>query len=238
MTTITTTTRGRTARRWMAAGTLAGALSLGLATAAEAQFQRVQSAPPAVGQTVWANNGYEYRFDGRGYVPTGMRKVQPYRNIPQVYDIYHGQTWQRRLDYREPGWVAVLTPAARAPISWVKHPVNQPATAQNSYLLYNNQHWLTMAQIQAMSGQPARSPICGDGINNQMACLGGNGTTPVITHGSSVGMGGQYVLGGNTAASQRTATQVYIDGQLAPSNNRTIDRILAPNCQSSYYGCR
>jgi hypothetical protein len=171
---------------------------------------------------------------------TGLRRVQPYPNVPQIVDVYNGRTWVQRLDYREPGWVMVLSAGVQAPLSWVKHPVNQTPTAQNSYFLYNNQHWVTMAQIQAMSGQrqPAPSPICGDGLHNQMACLGGTETTPVIAHGSGAGVGGQYVLGGNTAASQRTATQVYIDSLLAPSSQRTIDRILAPACQSSPYGCR
>jgi hypothetical protein len=238
MTTTTTTRRG-TMGRWMAAGALTMALGLGMAAAAEAQYQRVQSAPPAVGSQVWGENGYQYQYTGRGYVATGLRKVHPFRNMPQVYDLYNGQTWLKRLDYREPGWVAVLTPAARAPISWVKSPVNQAATAQNSYFLLNNQQWVTMAQIQAMSGQRAQTPgICGDGINNQMACLGGTGTTPVITHGSGVGTAGQYVIGGNTAASQRNQHQVAIDAALAPSNQRSIDRTLAPACQASPYGCR
>jgi hypothetical protein len=235
----TMTTRRGTIGRWMAAGALAMALGLGLAAGAQAQYRRVQSAPQAVGSYTWGQNGYQYQFTGRGYVATGLRKVQPFPSVPQVVDIYNGQTWQKRLDYREPGWVAVLTPAAQAPISWVKSPVNQPATAQNSYFLLNNQHWVTMAQLQAISGPPRQAQqICGDGINNQMACLGGTGTTPVITHSSSVGMGGQYVLGGDTAASQRNAMQAQIDAALAPSGRRGVDIWLQPNCNSSYNGCR
>jgi hypothetical protein len=192
-----------------------------------------------VGSYTWGQNGYQYQYTAGGYVFTGLRKVQPFPNVPQVFDIYQGQTWLKRLDLREPGWVAVLTPAARAPISWVKTPVNQPATAQNSYFLLNNQHWVTMAQLQALDGQRARSSqLCGDGIHNQMACLGGTGTTPVITHGSSVGTGGQYVLGGSTAALPRSATQTQFDAMNWQSNNRGVDIWLQPNCNSSYNGCR
>jgi hypothetical protein len=205
MTTTTTTRRG-TMERWMAAGALAMALGLGMATAAEAQYQRVQSAPPAVGSQVWGDNGYEYQYTARGYVATGLRKVP---NMPQVYDIYNGQTWQKRLDYREPGWVAVLTPAARAPISWVKWPVNQAATEQNSYFLLDNQHWVTMAQLQAMDGQ--RAPA---------------------SHG------GQYGPGGNTAASQPTVTKAEVDAIMGSSQQRMIALWLQPNCNSSYNGCR
>jgi hypothetical protein len=238
MTTTTTTRRG-TIGRWTTAGALAMALGLGMAAAAEAQNHRVQSAPPAVGSQVWGENGYQYQYTGRGYVATGLRKVHPYRNMPQVYDLYNGQTWLKRLDYREPGWVAVLTPAARGPISGVKWPVNQAATEQNSYFLLNNQHWVTMAQLRAMDGQRAPAPqICGDGINNQMACLGGNGTTPTITQGSGVGTGGQYVLGGNTAASQPGVTKAEVDAIMWKSQQRMIDVWLQPNCNSSYNGCR
>ena len=60
----------------------------------------------------------------------------------------------------------------------------------------------------------------------------------MITYGSGVGTGGQYVLGGNTAASQRNQYQVAIDAALAPSRQRVIDGILAPACQSSSYGWR
>jgi hypothetical protein len=237
MTTMTTT-RTRTVRRWLSAGALAGTLAAGVAVPAEAQYRRVQSAPPPAGSEAWDHHGYQLQFTGQGYVRTGVRKVHPYRNLPQVYDLYQGQTWLKRLDYREPGWVAVLTPAAQAPFSWIKHPVNQQATAQNTYLLYGNQHWLTMAQIQAMAGQPAqRQTVCGDGIHNQMGCLGGV-PGPVITHGSSVGTGGHYVIGGNTAASPRTEAQIHIDSMMQASQQRIIDRILAPACQSSSYGCR
>jgi len=205
MTTTTTTRRG-TMGRWMAAGALAMALGLGMATASEAQYQRVQSAPPAVGSQVWGENGYEYQYTGRGYVATGLRKVP---NMPQVYDIYDGQTWLKRLDYREPGWVAVLTPAARGPISWVKWPVNQAATEQNTYFLLDNQHWVTMAQFQAMDGQ--RAPAS---------------------------QGGQYGPGGNTAASQPTVTKAEVDAIMWKSQQRMIDLWLQPNCNSSYNGCR
>jgi len=98
MTTTTTTRRG-TMGRWMAAGALAMALGLGMATASEAQYQRVQSAPPAVGSQVWGENGYEYQYTGRGYVATGLRKVP---NMPQVYDIYDGSVTSCQLPH--PDW--------------------------------------------------------------------------------------------------------------------------------------
>ena len=234
----TNTNGNGTIGRWVMATALVAVVGMAAAAPAAAQY-RVRSAQPA-GST-WHSDGNPQQSRG-GYARTGLRSVRPYPNVPQIVDVYDGQTWMQRLDYREPGWVLVLSAGVQAPLSWLKFPANQSPTAQNSYFLYNNQHWLTMAQLQAMSGQPAGQPsqgqICGDGINNQMACLGGTGTTPVITHGGDAGVGGQYVLGGNTAASQRSETQAYVDAQLAASKQRIIDRLLAPACQSSYYGCR
>ena len=134
----TTTKRQGTIGRWMAAGAVAAALGLGPAAQAEAQYQRVQSAAPAVGSYTWGQNGYQYQYTGRGYVATGLRKVQPFPNVPQVLDIYNGQTWQQRLDYRSRAG-AVLTPAARARQRVKSRSIRPPRS--KSSILFNNQHW-------------------------------------------------------------------------------------------------
>jgi hypothetical protein len=237
MNTTQTTTGTETIGRWAMATALAAVLGLGLAAPAAAQYQRVQSAPAAVGSQVWHNDGWAYVMTARGWARTNSQRVFPQRNNGHLVDIYNGGRWVQRIDTSQPGWIFELRSDVQAPLSWVKYPANAPISPATTYYLLNNQQWVTLPQLQMAQGMSNRgAPMVGNGLDNQMGVLGGYGTTPVIRGGSSVG--GAYVLGGNTAASQRTAAQVAIDAALAPSRQRTTDMILAPNCQSSYYGCR
>jgi hypothetical protein len=224
-----------------AAGIVGAALAIGIglgsSVSAQRYPQRVQSAPAAVGSYAWQNDGWCYVFDGRQWQRTEWRRTYPDGRNPHIYDLYQGRSWVKRVDTSRPGWIGELWPSKPAPGSWLLYPTNTQLTAANVFVLVHQRQWVTLAQLQAMASGRANLPITGDGISGyQGGVVGGYGSSPTVTGGDRTLYAA--VLGGITAATQRTATQAQIEAALYPGRQATIAAIIAPNCNASYLGCR